>query len=129
MMKMFVLMILSAYLSLWHEMSRIEWKAKRVNDQIDLNYPSLQKNSLSNKIICFSLKKKNGECQYAYYAKRVIVLMAILLMPWFVCVYIYEWYSVKQVLILHLVMLIIVISAPTNVFHMIWGAYENKKHM
>ena len=96
MMKMFVLMILSAYLRLWHEMSRIEWNVKRVNDQIDLNYPSLQKNCLLNKIICFSLKKKNGEFQYAYYAKRAIGLIAILLVPWFVCVYLNEWYSIKH---------------------------------
>lgn len=129
MMKMFVLMILSAYLSLWHEISRIEWNANRINNQIDLDHPSLQKHSLSNKIICFSLKKKNGECQYAYYAKRVIVLMAILLIPWFVCVYLFEWYSIKQFLLVHLIMVTIVFSAPTNVFHVIWGAYENKKHM
>ncbi len=42
-MKAFILLILSAYLALWHEMSRIKWQATRKNDEVNLKYPSLQK--------------------------------------------------------------------------------------
>ncbi len=126
-MKMFFLLILSAYLSLWHQMSRIKWNASRKNDKIDLNYPSLQKNSFFNKIICFSLKKKNGEFQYVYYAKRIILLISILLIPWFVFVYLHEWYNIKQYLLFHLIMLIFVYTAPTNIFHVIFAMYERKR--
>ncbi len=128
-MKMFFLLILSAYLTLWHEMSRIKWKVTRINNDIDLNHSSLQKNSFSNKIICFSFKKKKGEYQYVYYAKRVIILISTLLIPWFFCVYLYEWYNIKQFLLIHLIISIFICSAPTNVFNIIFAMYEKKKHI
>ena len=127
-MKTFFLLILSAYIALSYEMSRLKWKAARINDEIGLNYPSLQKNSFSNKIICFSLKKKDGEYQYLYYAKRIIILISILLLPWFVCVYLFEWYNIKQFLLIHLIMTIVVFSVPTNFFYVIVAMYERKKH-
>ncbi len=123
---MFFLLILSAYLKLWHEMSRIKWNSSRKNFEIDCNDLSLRDMSLLNRIIVFSLKKKNGEYQYIYFAKKVILLISILFIPWFACVYFYEWYNIKSFVLVHLVALIIIGSAPTNIFQVIATIYEKK---
>ena len=125
-MKALFLLILASYLTLWHEMSRIKWKAVRINNKINLNYPNLQGNSIFDKIICISLKKKNDEFQYVYYAKRAMMSIAILLIPWFICVYLYDWYKIKQFLLVHLIISIFVGSAPTNILNVIFVMYEKK---
>ena len=63
-MYMFILLILSAYFSLWHEMSRLKWATDRTTNEINLGHPSLQKKTFLNKIICLSLKKREGQYQY-----------------------------------------------------------------
>ena len=127
MIKFFILMVLSAYFTLWYEKSRLKWNATRIKDDIDLNCLSLQKNSFINKIICFSFKKRGNEYQYVYYAKKAILLICIMLIPWFICVYIYEWYNIKQAVLSHLIIVIFVFSSPTNIFNLIFSIYKRKK--
>ena len=126
-MYMFILLILSAYFSLWHEMSRLKWATDRTTNEINLDYPSLQKKTFLNKIICLSLKKREGQYQYVYYVKKGIIVLCILLIPWFFCVYLYEWYNVKQFVLIHLIVTICGFHAPTNVYRMIVAMYEKKK--
>lgn len=126
-MKLFILLIVSSYLALWYEESRLKWKATRIKNNVDLNCSRLQENNFINKIICFSFKKRGKEYQYVYYAKIAILLIGIILIPWFICVYIYEWYNIKHFIMIHLIVMIFIFSAPTNVLNLIYSIYEKRQ--
>lgn len=126
-MKLFILLIVSAYLALWYEKSRLKWKATRIKNNVDLNCLRLQENNFINKIICFSFKKISNEYQYVYYAKIAVLLIAIILVPWFICIYIYEWYNIKEFILIHFVVMIFLFFAPTNILNLIYSIYEKTR--
>lgn len=125
-MKLFFIMILSTYITLWSQVDRIKWNEARIGDDIDINLSKLQRDSFFNRIIHFSLKKKNGECQYIYYVKRIIIIVAVLLIPWFIFAYLYEWYNIRSFIIGHLIIWVFVCSAPANIFNVIVAMYRRK---
>lgn len=80
--------------------------------------------SILNRAIIFSLSKRDGELQYIFYARKLIKVLAVLFIPWFVLVYFMEWYNCAAFVVGQFIVSVFVVRTPSLIFTFILDAWS-----
>lgn len=79
-----------------------------------------------DRVIVFSLTKRNDEFQYIYYARKVIIILAVVFVPWFVLVYFMKWYYISTFFWAQFIISVFLVRTPSLLFTMILSAYAKR---
>lgn len=125
-MKYFVLAVIITYWDLWDNFSKFD----RILSDFAITSVRLkdfeEEPDLMSRIIVWSLSKKNDEYQYVYYSKRIIYTVAVLLIPWFILVYLGEWYNTYHFLVGQLIFAIVIARMPHSILVSIKSSYDRR---
>ena len=79
-----------------------------------------------DRVIVFSLTKKNDKFQYIYYARKVIIILSVLFVPWFVLVYFMKWYYISTFYWPQFFVSVFLVRTPSLIFTFILDAYARR---
>ena len=79
-----------------------------------------------DRVIVFSLIKRDDEFQYIYYARKVIIILAVLFVPWFVLVYFMKWFYVSTFFWAQFIVSVFLVRTPSLLFTLILDAYGRR---
>lgn len=126
---LFLGLVLMTYFSLFRNLSLFKSALLPYTvNSYDLIRLDRIKNStaLIDRIIILALTKRNNEFQYIYYSRKIIIILAVLFVPWFVLVYFMKWYYISTFFWTQFIVSVFLVRIPSLLFTMILSAYTSR---
>ncbi len=123
---LFIGLVFITYFSLFRNFSRFNESLLPFNT-CEFKFDRLKNTkSILNRAIIFSLTKRNDEFQYIYYARKVIIILAVLFVPWFVLVYFMKWFYIPTFFGSQFIVSVFLVRTPSLLFTFILDAYAKR---